>query len=124
MERTNAATLALSPRGQGNSKDDVDPEGEEFMFLGFDPEHPEKYIYAGVYTDCLRAVDFLASRPEIDASRIGVEGGSQGGELSFATVMLDDRIIFCAPDIPWVGYLQSEYWGWENYPKLFESTRT
>ena len=124
VRRTNVATFALNPRGHGNSKDDVDPKGEELMFLGFDPQHPEKYIYAGIYMDCLRAVDFLVSRPEIDASRIGVEGGSQGGGLSFATAALDDRICFSAPDIPWlgdwVGYLQAEYWGWNNYPKLFE----
>jgi cephalosporin-C deacetylase len=124
MERTNVATLALNPRGHGNSTDDVNPKGQEFMFLGFDPEHPENYIYAGVYMDCVRAVDFLASRPEIDAARIGVEGGSQGGGLAFATAALDDRISFCAADIPWlgdwIGYLQTEQWGWENYPKLFK----
>jgi cephalosporin-C deacetylase-like acetyl esterase len=123
--RTNVATFALNPRGHGNSKDDVDPKGGEYMFLGFDPEHPENYIYAGAYMDCIRAVDFLSSRPEIDASRIGVEGGSQGGGLSFATAALDSRIVFCAPDIPWmgdwVGYLQTERWGWDNYPKLFRA---
>jgi len=125
VNRTNVATFALNPRGHGNSKDDVDPKGEEYMFIGFDPEHPEKYIYAGAYLDCLRAVDFLVSRPEIDTSRIGVEGGSQGGGLSFAAAALDGRIIFCAPDIPWlgdwVGYLEASQWGHDNYPKLFKA---
>ncbi|MCF7974724.1 MAG: acetylxylan esterase [Phycisphaerae bacterium] len=125
LNRTGVATLALNPRGHGNSKDDLDPRGEEYMFLGFDPEHPEKYIYTGAYLDCVRAVDFLASRPEIDGSRIGVEGGSQGGGLSFATAALDSRIAFCAPDIPWlgdwVGYLEASQWGHENYPKLFKT---
>jgi cephalosporin-C deacetylase len=125
LNRKNAATFALNPRGHGNSKDDVDPKGAEYMFLGFDPEHPENYIYAGAYMDCIRAVDFLSSRPEIDASRIGVEGASQGGGLSFATAALDPRITFCAPDIPWlcdwVGYLETEHWGWNNYPILFKT---
>jgi len=124
VNRTNVATFALNPRGHGNSKDDVDPKGEEYMFIGFDPERPEKYIYAGAYLDCLRAVDFLVSRPEIDSSRIGVEGGSQGGGLSFATAALDNRIIFCAPDIPWlgdwVGYLETAEWAHDNYPKLIK----
>jgi len=124
MNRTNVATFALNPRGHGNSKDDVDPKGKEYMFIGFDPEHPEKYIYAGAYLDCLRAVDFLVSRPEIDASRIGVEGGSQGGGLAFATAALDNRIIFCAPDIPWlgdwVGYLETTQWAHDNYPVLLK----
>jgi len=124
VNRTNVATFALNPRGHGNSKDDVDPKGQEYMFIGFDSEHPEKYIYAGAYLDCLRAVDFLVYRPEIDASRIGVEGGSQGGGLSFATAALDTRIIFCAPDIPWlgdwVGYLETTEWAHDNYPKLLK----
>ncbi len=123
--RTQVATLALNPRGHGNSKDDVDPKGEEYMFIDFVPDHPEKYIYTGAYLDCVRAVDFLASRPEIDHLRMGVEGGSQGGGLSFATAALDDRIVFCAPDIPWlgdwVGYLEAAQWGHDNYPKLLES---
>lgn len=122
VNRTHVATLALNPRGHGNSKDDVDPKGAEYMYLGFDPGHPEEYIYAGAYLDCIRAVDFLASQPEIDGSRIGVEGGSQGGGLSFATAALDQRICFTAPDIPWlgdwVGYLEAADWPVENYPKL------
>ena len=125
LNRTNVATLALNPRGHGNSKDDVDPRGEEYMFIGFDPGHPEGYIYAGAYMDCLRAVDFLVSRPEIDETRIGVEGGSQGGGLSFATAALDPRIAFCAPDIPWLGdwggYLETADWPQKNYPKLCET---
>jgi cephalosporin-C deacetylase-like acetyl esterase len=122
--RTNVATFALNPRGHGNSKDDVDPKGSEFMFLDFDPEHPKAYIYTGVYMDCIRAVDFLFSRPEIDRSRIGVEGASQGGGLSFATAALDQRVKFCAPDIPWlgdwVGYLEAALWPNENYEELIK----
>ncbi len=122
VKRTNVATFALNPRGHGNSKDDVDPRGEEYMFIGFDAAHPEEYIYAGAYMDCLRAVDFLVSRPEIDASRIGVEGDSQGGGLSFATAALDARIMFCASDIPWLGdwvaYLETAQWAHDHYPKL------
>jgi len=124
MRRKNVATFALNPRGHGNSKDDVDAKGGEYMYLDFDPNRPEKYIYVGAYMDCVRAVDFLVSRPEIDKSRIGVEGGSQGGGLSFATAALDPRIAFCAPDIPWlgdwVGYVAASDWPNEHYPELIE----
>ena len=122
MQRKNVATLSLNPRGHGNSKIDLDPQGKELMYIGFVPGKPEGYFYAGAYMDCVRAVDFLASRPEIDSTRIGVEGGSQGGGLSYATAALDERIMFCAPDIPWlgdwVGYLEAAEWATENYPKL------
>ncbi|MHC4694134.1 MAG: acetylxylan esterase [Planctomycetota bacterium] len=124
VNRKNVATFALNPRGHGNSKDDVDAKGGEYMYLGFDPEHPEKYVYVGAYMDCVRAVDFLTTRPEIDKSRIGVEGASQGGGLSFATAALDRRIAFCAPDIPWlgdwVGYLEASDWPNDHYPELIE----
>ena len=125
LNRKNVATLALNIRGHGNSKDDIDPQEKEYMFIGFDPKHPEKYIYTGAYLDCIRAIDFLLSRPEIDKSRIGVEGGSQGGGLTFATAALDSRIKFCAPDIPWlgdwIGYYKTEFWAKENYSKLMEN---
>lgn len=124
MYRKNVATFALNPRGHGNSKDDIDPKGAEYMYLGFDRDHPEKYIYAGAYMDCVRAVDFLMSRDEIDKKLIGVEGGSQGGGLSFAVAALDERIMFCAADIPWlgdwVGYVAASDWPREHYPELIE----
>ncbi len=123
--RKNVATFALNPRGHGNSKDDIDPKGEEFMYLGFNPDTPQTYIYTGVFMDCVRSIDFLVSRPEIDPSRIGVEGQSQGGGLSLATAALDQRVMFCAPDIPWlgdwIGYLAAAPWPNEHYPKLIDN---
>ena len=64
--------------------------------------------------DCIRAVDFLASRPEVDSDRIAVWGGSQGGGLSLATAALDKRISFCMADVPWlcdwVQYYKASHW--------------
>ena len=48
-------------------------------------------------------IDFLCSRPEVDVSRIAVEGASQGGALTFATAALNnDRIAVCAPQVPFL----------------------
>jgi cephalosporin-C deacetylase-like acetyl esterase len=53
--------------------------------------------------DCIRAVDFLFSQEEVDKTRIAVEGGSQGGALSFATAALDnERIAACVPQVPFL----------------------
>jgi cephalosporin-C deacetylase-like acetyl esterase len=53
--------------------------------------------YRGVYMDCLRAVDFLCNRAEVDKSKIGVIGGSQGGGLTLVTAGLyHDKIAACA----------------------------
>jgi len=68
----------------------------------------DEYYYRGAYLDCIRAVDFLASRKDVDQDRIAVWGGSQGGGLSLATAALDPRIDLCIADIPWLS-------DWDNY---------
>ena len=93
--------FGLNIRGHGNSKDDVNPGFPGY--LQYHLEDKEKYIYRGAYMDCVRGVDFLCSRPEVDASRIAVEGASQGGALTFATAALNnDRIAVCAPQVPFL----------------------
>ncbi len=94
-------SLALNIRGHGNSQDHINPGFIEY--LQYNLNDKELYIYRGAYMDCLRAVDFLFSRSEVDTSRVAVEGGSQGGALSFATAALDnERIDLCVPHIPFL----------------------
>jgi cephalosporin-C deacetylase len=93
--------LALNIRGHGNSRDHVDPGFPGYLLYHL--EDKELYIYRGGYMDCIRAVDFLYSREEVDTSRVAVEGGSQGGALSFATAALDnERIDVCVPHVPFL----------------------
>ncbi len=42
--------------------------------------------------DCLRCVDYLCSRPEVDKDRIGTAGLSLGGETVMYVAALDERI--------------------------------
>jgi len=63
-------------------------------------EKKETYFYRNVYMRCMRAVDVLASLPEVDASRIMVFGGSQGGGLTMITAGLNSKVAFCAPAFP------------------------
>jgi cephalosporin-C deacetylase-like acetyl esterase len=44
-----------------------------------------------------RAVDYLASRPDLDPKRIGATGRSGGGMTTFFLAALDDRIAAAAP---------------------------
>jgi cephalosporin-C deacetylase len=93
--------LALNIRGHGNSQDHVNPGFPGYLQHHVDDK--ELYIYRGAYMDCVRAVDFLYSRNEVDTDRVAVEGGSQGGALSFATAALDnERIDLCVPHIPFL----------------------
>ncbi|MCK4749448.1 MAG: alpha/beta fold hydrolase, partial [Bacteroidales bacterium] len=93
--------LALNIRGHGNSRDHIDPGFPGYILHQVNDK--ETYIYRGAYMDCIRAVDFLYSRDEVDQTRVAVEGGSQGGALSFATAALDnERIDVCVPHVPFL----------------------
>ncbi len=46
-----------------------------------------------VYANCVRAVDFLMSRPEVNKKDVYVEGNSQGGGLTLVTAALDHRVM-------------------------------
>lgn len=47
--------------------------------------------------DAVRALDYLASRPEVDASRLGCTGVSGGGVLTTYLTAFDERIRVAAP---------------------------
>ena len=47
--------------------------------------------------DGLRALDYLASRPEVDPARLGCTGNSGGGTMTAYLMALDDRIAVAAP---------------------------
>ena len=47
--------------------------------------------------NCVRAIDYLCSRPEVDAERIGVTGRSGGGAYSWWIAAIDDRVKVAAP---------------------------
>ncbi|MGG1556339.1 acetylxylan esterase [Paenibacillus ferrarius] len=59
-----------------------------------------EYYYRYVYMDCLKAIDFACGQPEVDDSRIVVEGGSQGGGLAMAVAALDHRPELALVDVP------------------------
>ena len=51
--------------------------------------------------DDIRALDYLASRPEVDANRLGCVGLSVGGYRSYLLAALDERIK-AAVDVGWM----------------------
>ena len=65
------------------------------------------YTPAGVEAwNCVRAIDYLQSRDEVDDARIGVTGRSGGGAYSWWIAAIDDRIK-CAVPVAGVTDLQS-----------------
>jgi dienelactone hydrolase len=56
------------------------------------------YTPAGVEAwNCIRALDYLETRPEVDRKRLGATGRSGGGAYSWWVAALDDRIKAAAP---------------------------
>lgn len=96
--------LSMDCRGQnGNSQDAfVYPQGHALGFMTQGIRDPKTYYYRNVYADAVRALELLAHRQEVDASRLAVTGGSQGGGLALAVAALSERPILALPDIPFL----------------------
>ena len=60
----------------------------------------DRFYYRRVYLSCVRANDFLVSRPNWDGKRLLVMGASQGGQLTMATAALDPRVTGLAATHP------------------------
>lgn len=98
------ATVAVDVRGQGGHSSDGSryPGGHAGGWMTLGISDPATYYYRGVYVDCVRALDFVSSRPEADKDRIGLTGGSQGGGLTLAVAALDDRPAAALAQVPFL----------------------
>lgn len=96
--------MAVDVRGQSGDSTDSEayPGGHVTGWMTRGITTPGSYYYRGVYVDCVRALDFAASRPEVDVNRIGVAGVSQGGGLSLAVAALDSRPKLSMPEVPYL----------------------
>ncbi|HNX95270.1 MAG TPA: acetylxylan esterase [Holophaga sp.] len=96
--------LGLDIRGHGRSADVIHPGFGMPGYVGFRIHDADQYIYRGAYMDCGRALEFLASRPEVDRARIAVEGMSQGGGLALAAAgLFPEYVACCASAVPFLG---------------------
>jgi cephalosporin-C deacetylase len=122
---TDFVTFSLNIRGHGNSKDDVNPGFPGYLLSGV--EQKETYIYRGAYMDCIRAIDFLVSRSEVNTEKMVVEGGSQGGALSYVTAALDQRVHYCLADVPFLSdfpnYFKLAKWPADEFEKYVYKTK-
>jgi cephalosporin-C deacetylase len=63
---------------------------------------PAQYYYRRVFADAVRAVEAVRAHPAVDASRVAVTGGSQGGGIAIAVAGLVDDLVGAAPDVPFL----------------------
>ncbi len=96
---------ALDCRGQaGNSEDVGGVIGSTFrgqIIRGLD-SGPEKLLFRQIYLDCAQLAGLVMQMPEVDSSRVGAMGGSQGGGLTLACASLEPRINRAAPVFPFL----------------------
>ncbi len=71
---------------------------------------PEEEYYYNVFLACVQAVNYLASRPDVDPNRLAVTGGSQGGMLTIVTAALCPNIKAAASSICAFSYWPYREW--------------
>ncbi|HEX5271478.1 MAG TPA: prolyl oligopeptidase family serine peptidase, partial [Gemmataceae bacterium] len=99
------AALAYDPIGQGERRQLLDDKGlptitsstSEHTMVGIGALLVGRGTASYRVRDGIRSIDYLASRPEIDARRLGCSGCSGGGTLTSYLMALDDRIAVAAP---------------------------
>jgi dienelactone hydrolase/pimeloyl-ACP methyl ester carboxylesterase len=105
MAKNGLAVLCYDPIGQGERYQILDATGKPAI-ASSTSEHTLVGVGAllvGWSTatfriwDGIRSLDYLASRPEVDARRLGCTGNSGGGTLTAYLMALDDRIVAAAP---------------------------
>ncbi|WP_166351431.1 acetylxylan esterase [Phytoactinopolyspora limicola] len=103
------ASFVMDTRGQGSAGtpgDTPDPVGGAnpqtpgFMTRGI--LDPDDYYYRRVYTDGVRAFEAAAQHPLVDAERIVVNGGSQGGGIAQAVAGLVPGLAGASIDVPFL----------------------
>jgi cephalosporin-C deacetylase len=107
------AHFVMDTRGQGSSWSVGDtpdaggsgaPHAPGFLTQGL--LDPHDLYYRRVFADGVRAVEAVRHHPLVDASRIVVTGGSQGGGITLAVAALVPDLVGAAPDVPFLADIE------------------
>jgi cephalosporin-C deacetylase len=112
------AVFAIDVRGQSGTSTDTGQYStghvRGWMTQGILDER--EYYYRGVYVDCVRALDFVSAQPEVNVTRLGITGGSQGGGLTLAVAGLDRRPALAMADVPFLCHFERPLDISDKYP--------
>ena len=99
------SVAALDCRGQGGlSQDPGGVSGTTFrghIIRGLQ-DGPEHLLFRKIYLDTAQLAGIVMNMPEVDPTRVGALGGSQGGGLTLACAALEPRIKRAAPTFPFL----------------------
>lgn len=104
------AHLVMDTRGQGSvwrhgDTPDLPVEGSSPHQPGFMTQgilDPRAYYYRRVFVDAARALEAARAHPAVDAARVAVTGGSQGGGITLAVAGLAPDVPVAMPDVPFL----------------------
>lgn len=100
------AIAAMDCRGQGGRSEDVGGvEGTTLrghIIRGLEDPDPTKLMYRAIFSDTALLARILMDFAEVDATRVGSTGGSQGGALALACAALEPRIKRVASVFPFL----------------------
>lgn len=94
------AAFGAAPRGKLRSNRQFNPGYPGLLIHNITDRNT--YSYRGFYVDAWRVIDFLLTRPEVDSSRIGVQGGSQGGALTLLAAAMRPEVTVAAAQAPYL----------------------
>jgi dienelactone hydrolase len=104
LAKNGLAAFCYDPIGQGERAQVLKPDGKaalpsttEHSLVGIGAILVGRNAATYRVWDGMRAMDYLASRKEIDPRRLGCTGNSGGGTLTSYLMALDDRIVAAAP---------------------------
>ena len=97
---------ALDCRGQGGLSEDVGGvQGntqEGHIIRGLDNGDPAKLLFRDIFLDTAQLARIVMAMPEVDETRVGALGGSQGGALTLACAALTPTLNRAAPTYPFL----------------------
>ena len=97
---------ALDCRGQaGQSQDSGSVRGNTLrghIIRGLDEDSPSKLLFRDIFLDTAQLARIVMSQPEVDPTRVGATGGSQGGALTLACASLEPKIKKAASVFPFL----------------------
>ncbi|MBP7143349.1 MAG: acetylxylan esterase [Opitutaceae bacterium] len=105
LVRQGYVTLAFDPIGQGERYQYVDADLNpmygrgtgEHIYSGMRMPLVGETLPAWFLWDCVRSLDLLLERPEVDARHLGITGSSGGGNQTKLLCGFDSRVTMAAP---------------------------
>ena len=100
------AVAAMDCRGQGGySEDPASVKGNTYqgqIIRGLDDPDPDKLYFRNVFLDTAQLARIMMAMDEVDETRVGATGGSQGGGLTLACAALTPKLNRAAPMMPFL----------------------